>query len=39
MYWEDYTNGWGQIYHHPNEKGGQKMYERTLVDIPEIYKK
>lgn len=37
MYWENYTNGWGNIYHHPNEKGGQKMYERTLVDIPEIY--
>ena len=39
MYWEDYTNSWGQIYHHPNEEGGQKMYERTLIDIPEIYKK
>jgi acylphosphatase len=37
MYWENYTNGWGNIYHHPNEKGGQKMYDRTLVDIPEIY--
>jgi hypothetical protein len=37
MYWENYTNGWGNIYHHPNEKGGQKMYDRTLIDIPEIY--
>ncbi|WP_298650921.1 Ig-like domain-containing protein [uncultured Proteiniphilum sp.] len=38
MYWEDYSNSYGwQIYHHPNEKGGQKMYERTLIDIPEIY--
>lgn len=38
MYWEDYsgTYGW-QIYHHPNEKGGQKMFERTKMDIPEIY--
>lgn len=37
MYWENYTNGWGNIYHHPNEKGGEKMFNRTLVDIPEIY--
>ena len=37
MYWENYTNGWGEIYHHPNEKGGQKMFERTLMDVPEIY--
>jgi hypothetical protein len=38
MYWEDYTGSYGwQVYHHPNEKGGQKMYERTFVDIPEIY--
>lgn len=38
MFWEDYTGSWGwQIYHHPNEKGGTKMFERTLVDIPEIY--
>lgn len=39
MYWEDYTGSWGwQIYHHPNEKGGKSMYERSLIDIPEIYK-
>ncbi|MDR1156483.1 MAG: Ig-like domain-containing protein [Bacteroidales bacterium] len=37
MYWENYTNGWGEIYHHPNEKGGQKMFERTLIDLPELY--
>ncbi|MDR0714693.1 MAG: Ig-like domain-containing protein [Bacteroidales bacterium] len=37
MYWENYTNGWGEIYHHPNVKGGQKMFERTLIDLPEIY--
>jgi hypothetical protein len=37
MYWENYTNGWGEIYHHPNEKGGQKMFERTWIDLPEIY--
>lgn len=38
MYWEDYSGSWGwQIYHHPNEKGGKKMFERTLIDSPEIY--
>ena len=38
MYWEDYSNSYGwQIYHHPNEKGGLKMFERTLADVPEIY--
>lgn len=38
MYWEDYTGSWGwQIYHHPNEKGSKNMFERTLIDIPEIY--
>ncbi len=38
MYWEDYatTYGW-QVYHHPNEIGGKKMFDQTLVDIPEIY--
>jgi hypothetical protein len=37
MYWENYTNGWGQVYHHPNEKGGRQMFEQTLLDVPEIY--
>jgi hypothetical protein len=38
MYWEDYTGSYGwQIYHHPNEKGGKKMFEQTLIDVPEIY--
>lgn len=38
MYWEDYTGSYGwQIYHHPNEKGGKKMFDQTLIDIPEIY--
>ncbi|MCQ2142740.1 MAG: hypothetical protein MJY56_01590 [Bacteroidales bacterium] len=42
MYWEDYTDyplpltGW-QIYHHPNELGGDAMFRQTLIDIPEIY--
>ncbi len=38
MYWEDYTGSYGwQIYHHPNEKGGKKMFDQTLIDMPEIY--
>jgi len=42
MFWEDYTDypypltGW-QIYHHPNELGGDAMFRQTLLDIPEIY--
>lgn len=35
MYWENY--GWGEIYHHPNPKGGQQMFERSLADVPELY--
>lgn len=38
MYWEDYTGSYGwQIYHHPNEKGGKKMFVQSLEDIPEIF--
>ncbi|MEA4916104.1 SGNH/GDSL hydrolase family protein [Proteiniphilum sp.] len=37
MYHEDYTGTWGQIYHHPNVKGSQAMYIRTLIDVPEVY--
>ena len=38
MFWEDYSTSYGwQIYHHPNGKGGMKMFERTLIDVPEIY--
>lgn len=38
MFWEDYTGSYGwQIYHHPNEKGGRRIFEQTLTDIPEIY--
>lgn len=38
MFWEDYTGSYGwQIYHHPNDKGGEAMFNRTLVDVPEIY--
>ena len=39
MFWEDYTGSYGwQIYHHPNERGGRRMFEQTLTDIPEIYR-
>jgi hypothetical protein len=37
MYWENYTNEWGNVYHHPNAKGGRQMYERTLLELTEIY--
>ncbi len=38
MYWEDYTGSYGwQIYHHPNEIGGARMFAQTLFDVPEIY--
>ncbi|MBN8854407.1 MAG: SGNH/GDSL hydrolase family protein [Sphingobacteriales bacterium] len=35
MWFEDYD--WGKIYHHPNAKGALQMYNRTLMDVPEIY--
>lgn len=35
MYFEDYD--WGKIYHHPNVKGSELMYLRTLIDVPELY--
>lgn len=39
MYWEDYTDSYGwQIYHHPNPKGGGKMFSQTKTDVPEIYR-
>lgn len=38
MYWEDYTGSYGwQIYHHPNEKGGKKMFEQVQADVPAIF--
>lgn len=38
MYYEDYsaTLNW-HVYHHPNVKGSQLMFLRTLIDTPEIY--
>lgn len=39
MYWEDYTGSYGwQVYHHPNEIGGSKMFEQLRSDVPEIFK-
>ena len=39
MYWEDYTGSYGwQVYHHPNEKGGRKMFAQSLKDLPQLYK-
>ena len=38
MFWEEYFSVYGfEAYHHPNEFGGEKMYQRTLMDVPEIY--
>ncbi len=39
MYWEDYSESYGwQIYHHPNESGGTRMFQQTLLDLPDLYK-
>ncbi len=38
MYWEDYSNSYGwQIYHHPNEKGGKKMFDQAMTDLPVLF--
>jgi pimeloyl-ACP methyl ester carboxylesterase len=39
MWHEDYTkiNNWGHYYHHPNIKGSLQMFNRTSIDVPEIY--
>jgi hypothetical protein len=38
MWYEDYSKSYGwHIYHHPNVKGSELMYVRTLIDVPEIY--
>jgi len=39
MYWEDYSGSYGwQVWHHPNETGGAKMFQQTLTDLPGLYK-
>ncbi len=39
MFWENYPptqfNGW-QVWHHPNEKGSEAMFEQALKDLPEV---
>ena len=42
MFWEDYSpesvfHGW-QVYHHPNDKGGEAMFKRAQQDVPELFK-
>ncbi|MGN0202384.1 MAG: SGNH/GDSL hydrolase family protein [Candidatus Cryptobacteroides sp.] len=38
MFFEDYWKEWKWlVYHHPNWVGGDNMFKRTLVDVPEIY--
>ena len=37
MWREDYGKD-RVIYHHPNVKGANRMYARTLIDVPEIYR-
>ncbi|MCH5718982.1 hypothetical protein [Niabella hibiscisoli] len=38
MYWEDYSGSYGwQVWHHPNEIGGVKMFQQTLIDLPALY--
>lgn len=38
MYYENYIDVYGKdFYHHPNPEGSMRMYQQTLIDIPEIY--
>jgi len=38
MFWEELFSVYGfEAYHHPNEVGGERMYSRTLIDVPDIY--
>lgn len=42
MFWEDYSpesvfHGW-QVYHHPNDKGGEAMFKRAQQDVPELFR-
>lgn len=40
MFWEELFSVYGfEAYHHPNEIGGERMYQRTLIDVPEIYER
>lgn len=37
MWYEDYSSRESHYYHHPNEKGCAAMYQRLLIDVPEIF--
>ncbi|MGN6291823.1 MAG: SGNH/GDSL hydrolase family protein [Chitinophagaceae bacterium] len=38
MYWEDYTGSYGwQVYHHPNEKGGKRMFDQVMKDAAVVF--
>lgn len=37
MWYEDYTANSSHYYHHPNVKGCEAMFQRILIDVPEIF--
>ena len=40
MFHEDLVKEYNwDVYHHPNWEGGRAMFERTLTDTPDIYRK
>ena len=36
MYWEDYAQPTGSVYHHPNVKGSTAMMQQIKIDMPEL---
>lgn len=36
MYWEDYSQPTGSVYHHPNVKGSTAMMQQIKLDMPEL---
>ena len=36
MYWEDYSQPTGSVYHHPNVKGSTAMVQQIKIDMPEL---
>lgn len=37
MWYEDYSTAGKHYYHHPNVKGCAAMFQRILIDVPEIF--
>ena len=37
MWWEDYSEPTGSIYHHPNVNGSRAMFEQIKLDMPELF--